>query len=73
MYGEGVSRVSEIIDLAADAGILDKSGSWYAYNGEKLGQGKETVKALLKENIDLRNELEEKVREHYGIAVKKDK
>ena len=73
MYGEGVSRTSEIIDLAADAAILDKSGSWYSYNGEKLGQGKETVKAVLKENDKLREELEEKVREHYGISIKKEK
>ena len=72
MYGEGVSRVSEIIDLATDASILEKSGSWYSYNGEKLGQGKETVKALLKENDALREELEKKVREHYGIGIKKD-
>ena len=72
MYGEGVSRVSEIIDLATDASILEKSGSWYSYNGEKLGQGKETVKALLKENDSLREELEKKVREHYGIGIKKD-
>ena len=48
MYGEGVSRVSEIIDLGVEAGIIDKSGAWYSYNGEKLGQGKETVKALFK-------------------------
>ena len=73
MYGEGVSRASEIIDLAAEAAILDKSGSWYSYNGEKLGQGKETVKALLKENDKLREELEAKVREHYGISLKKEK
>ena len=73
MYGEGVSRTSEIIDLASEAAILDKSGSWYSYNGEKLGQGKETVKALLKENGKLRQELEEKVREHYGISIKKEK
>ena len=73
MYGEGVSRVSEIIDLATDASILEKSGSWYSYNGEKLGQGKETVKAFLKENNDLREELEAKVREHYGITIKKEK
>ena len=64
MYGEGVSRVSEIIDLATDASILEKSGSWYSYNGEKLGQGKETD--------SLREELEKKVREHYGIGIKKD-
>jgi len=73
MYGEGVSRTSEIIDLATEAAILDKSGSWYSYNGEKLGQGKETVKALLKENDSLREELEQKVREHYNITIKKDK
>ena len=73
MYGEGVSRTSEIIDLATEAAILDKSGSWYSYNGEKLGQGKETVKALLKENTKLCDELEQKVREHYNITVKKDK
>ena len=73
MYGEGVSKTSEIIDLATDAGILDKSGSWYSYNGEKLGQGKETVKALLKENDTLRDELEQKVREHYNILTRKDK
>lgn len=73
MYGEGVSRTSEIIDLASEASILEKSGSWYSYNGEKLGQGKETVKALLKENTELCDELEAKVREHYGIGIKKDK
>ena len=73
MYGEGVSRVSEIIDLGVDAGIIDKSGAWYSYNGEKLGQGKETVKALLKENDKLRDELEQKVREHFNMAIKKEK
>ena len=69
MYGEGVSRVSEIIDLGVEAGIIDKSGAWYSYNGEKLGQGKETVKALLKENDKLRDELEQKVREHFNMAI----
>jgi recombination protein RecA len=73
MYGEGVSRVSEIIDLGVEAGIIDKSGAWYSYNGEKLGQGKETVKALLKENDKLRDELEQKVREHFHMATKKEK
>ena len=72
MYGEGVSRVSEIIDLGVEAGIIDKSGAWYSYNGEKLGQGKETVKALLKENDKLRDELEQKVREHFNMAIKKE-
>ena len=73
MYGEGVSREGEIIDIAASLDILDKSGAWYSYNGEKIGQGKENVKIYLKEHPELRDELEEKVREHYGFgAVKKD-
>ena len=52
MYGEGVSREGEVIDLAAEAGIIDKTGAWYSYQGEKLGQGKENVKLLLKDNPD---------------------
>ena len=72
MYGEGVSREGEIIDLAAEAGVIDKTGAWYSYNGEKLGQGKENVKLLLKENEALKNELEEKVRSFYDIAIAKD-
>lgn len=70
MYGEGISRTSEIIDLASEAHIIEKSGAWYAYNGEKLGQGKESVKVLLAENIKLKEELEAKVRAHYGIILK---
>lgn len=68
MYGEGVSQEGEVIDLAADAGIIDKSGAWYAYKGEKLAQGKENVKILLKENKALFEEIKENVREHYGIS-----
>ena len=70
MYGEGISRESELIDLGVEASILEKSGSWYSYNGEKLGQGKETVKALLKENKKLADELETKIREHFEIDKK---
>ena len=73
MYGEGISMVGEIIDLASEAHIVEKSGAWYSYNGEKLGQGKEVVKELLKKNIGLREEIESKVREHYGIAKEKKK
>ena len=72
MYGEGVSKEGEIVDLASEAGIIEKSGAWYSYNGEKLGQGKENVKELLKTNSALCNELEEKTREYYEIAKKKD-
>jgi len=71
MYGEGVSREGELIDLASNAGIVEKSGAWFAYNGEKLGQGKENVKLLLKENTNLREEIELKTREYYGINLKK--
>ena len=63
MYGEGVSKESCLIDIAAMLDILSKSGSWYAYNGERLGQGKETVKNMLKENAELYAEIEAKVRE----------
>ena len=75
MYGEGISKNGEIIDLGVEAGILEKSGAWYAYNSEKLGQGKENVKELLKNNDDLRKELEDKVRDFYGIknSSKEDK
>lgn len=71
MYGEGVSREGELVDLAVDAGIIEKSGAWFAYNGEKLGQGKENVKLLLKENVSLKEEIEKKTREYYNITLKK--
>lgn len=73
MYGEGVSHEGEIVDLATDAGILEKSGAWYSYQGEKLGQGKENVKLLLKENKKLCQEIENKTREYYNIPVKKNR
>ncbi len=68
MYGEGVSREGEIVDLATELSIIDKSGAWYAYNGEKIGQGKENVKALLKSNKELKEELEKKIRAHFDSA-----
>jgi recombination protein RecA len=67
-YGLGVSREAEIVDLASDAGILEKTGAWYSYKGEKIGQGKDNVKEMLKSNAKLKAELEQKVREYYGIA-----
>lgn len=69
MYGEGVSREGEILDLAVDAGVVEKTGAWYSYNGEKLGQGKENVKLMLKENLKLRDELEQKVRKFFDIDL----
>ena len=72
MYGEGVSQDGELVDLAADANIIEKSGAWYSYKCEKLAQGRENVKLLFKNNDDLRHEIDDLVREHYGIK-KKDK
>ncbi len=66
MYGEGVSILGEIVDLGGEAGILEKSGSWYAYQGEKVGQGKENVKEWLRKNPEKRTEIEQKVREYYA-------
>lgn len=67
MYGEGVSKEGEIVDIASNLGIIDKSGAWFSYNGEKIGQGKENVKLLLKENKALFEEINSKVREHYNF------
>ncbi len=63
MYGQGISKTGEIIDLGVDHAIIEKSGSWYSYNSTKLGQGKEAVKNLLKDNPELMDELESKVKE----------
>lgn len=65
MYGEGICRVGEIIDIASSVDIIKKSGSWYSYNETKLGQGKENVKTMLKQNPDLLDEIEDKVRKHF--------
>ena len=71
MYGEGVSHEGEVIDLGVEAGVVEKTGAWYSYQGEKLGQGKENVKLLLKDNPELCHEIEEKVREYYDISLDK--
>jgi len=68
MYGEGVSQEGEIVDMATEAKIIDKSGAWYSYKGEKLGQGKENVKELLKNDPKLKGELLKKTRKYYGIS-----
>jgi len=69
MYGEGVSLLGEIVDLGSEANILEKSGSWYSYNGDKVGQGKENVKEWLRKNPTLKEEIEKKVREYYFNKV----
>ena len=62
MYGEGVSKVGEILDIAVENEIIKKSGSWFSYEDTKLGQGRDAVKALIKDNPELMDELEAKVR-----------
>ncbi len=69
LYGEGISREGEIIDMGVEARILEKSGAWYAYNGEKIGQGKDNAREFLRENADVAREIENKVREHMGIPL----
>jgi recombination protein RecA len=68
MYGEGVSREGDLIDIAVEHKIIEKSGAWFAYGGERLGQGRENVKNFLKENVDLRNAIEDKVRRALGMT-----
>lgn len=63
IFGEGVSKVGEILDIGVELGIVNKSGSWFSYNTDKLGQGREAVKQLLKDNTELANEIENKIRE----------
>ncbi len=69
LYGEGTSREGEIIDLGVNARVVDKSGAWYAYNGEKIGQGKDNAREFLKENPELAREIENKVREALGVPL----
>ncbi|MDO9006548.1 MAG: recombinase RecA [Aquabacterium sp.] len=69
LYGEGISREGEVIDLGVVAKIVDKSGAWYAYQGEKIGQGKDNSREFLRENPALAHEIENKIRESLGVAL----
>lgn len=69
MYGEGVSYEGELVDLAAEADVIEKSGAWYSYNGEKIGQGKENAKIFLKNNPEIAEEVEKQIRDHYKIKT----
>ena len=68
MYGEGISKEGEIVDIGAELDVIQKSGSWYSYNSERIGQGRENVKQFLRENPAIRDEIAEKIRQSYGIA-----
>ncbi|SDX29538.1 recombination protein RecA [Salimicrobium album] len=67
MYGEGISREGELVDIATELDLINKSGSWYSYNGDRLGQGRENAKQYLKENAEVYSELKRLIREHYGM------
>jgi recombination protein RecA len=69
LYGEGISREGEIIDMGVVAKVVEKSGSWYAYQGEKIGQGKDNAREFLRENPDVAREIENKIRESLGVAL----
>ena len=69
MYGEGISKIGDLLDIAANVDIVKKSGSWYNYQDIKLGQGRENVKKFLADNMDLANEIEEKVRKYYKLGA----
>ncbi|MBM7632658.1 recombinase RecA [Geomicrobium sediminis] len=73
MYGEGISREGSLLDIATDIEIVDKSGAWYAYEGERLGQGRENAKQYLKENEDVASEIELKIRDHFELNGSKEK
>ncbi len=69
MYGEGISKTGELVDLGVKAGVVEKSGSWFSYGDERIGQGRENAKAFLKENADIALEIEGKIRAAHGVEV----
>jgi recombination protein RecA len=71
MYGEGISREGELIDIASDLDIVQKSGAWYSYNEERLGQGRENAKQFLKENPEIATTIQMTVRDHYNLDADK--
>ena len=73
MYGEGISKTGDLLDVGVNAEIIDKSGSWYSYNGERIGQGRENVKKFLKENPDIYDSIYAKLKDTLGLSKDKDK
>jgi recombination protein RecA len=73
MYGQGISKSGEILDLGVELDIVQKSGSWFSYDGNKLGQGRDSVKSLIEDNPELMEELELKIREKVSPQPKEEK
>jgi recombination protein RecA len=72
MYGQGISREGSILDIGSELDIVDKSGAWYSYNEERMGQGRENAKQFLKENVDIASEIDMKIREYHGLLGTKE-
>ena len=69
MYGEGVSKTGELIDLGVAAGVVEKSGSWFSYDGQRIGQGRENAKTFLKENAEIAAAIEAAIRQNAGLVA----
>ena len=72
VYGQGISREGSLIDVGVDQALIKKSGAWYTYDGDQLGQGKENVRSFLKDNPDMADEIEKKIKEKLGIGAQLD-
>ena len=72
MYGKGISREGGLIDVGVEAGIIRKAGAWYTYEGDQLGQGKENARKFLRDNPDVANEIEKRIKEKLGIGAQVD-
>src|ERR1700678_3226331 len=71
MYGEGISKVGELIDLGVKAGVVEKSGAWFSFDSQRLGQGRENAKAYLKANVEIANRIEKAIRENAGLIAER--
>jgi len=69
LYGEGISKSGELVDLGVKANVVEKSGSWYSYNGERIGQGREKARQFLKDNLPIANEIEDAIRRNAGLLA----
>ncbi|CAN0591929.1 unnamed protein product, partial [Laminaria digitata] len=73
LYGRGISKTGEILDMGTDLGIIDKSGAWYSYKGERVGQGRENARIYLEEHTEMFAELEQRIRQHFGLEPADEK
>jgi recombination protein RecA len=71
MYGEGISKTGELLDLGLAANVVEKSGAWFSYGGQRIGQGRENAKLFLRENPEIANEIEQKIRSNAGLVAGK--